>query len=265
MSLVAEDVVVRYGVRRTLPWRRPETRPAVDGVRLTVEKGEVVALVGESGSGKSSLARCLVGMQKLTGGRVVADSVDLARLRGPELKAFRRRVQMIFQDPYESLSPRQRVRDVVAEGLAIHGADRQTRDERVRDALESVGLTPVEAFLDRRPFELSGGQRQRVAIAGSLVLDPEYLIADEPVSMLDVSVRAGVLTLLQELRTTRDLGVLLITHDLATAVHVADRIAVMQRGRIVEQGPAAHVTAEPAHSYTKALLAATPTLDRSAT
>ncbi|MEQ4721787.1 ATP-binding cassette domain-containing protein [Nonomuraea sp. B19D2] len=264
MSLVAEDVLVRYGARRSvadaLRRRPPQAVPAVDGVRLSLDKGTILALVGESGSGKSTLARCLVRMQQLAGGRVTADGVDLTALRGGQLKAFRRRVQMIFQDPYESLVPRQCVRDIVAEGLAIHGVPRAERDERVDAALAAVGLTPVESFLDRRPFELSGGQRQRVAIAGSLVLEPDYLIADEPVSMLDVSVRAGVLKLFDELRRTRELGILLITHDLATAVHVADHIAVMHRGRIVEQGPATQVTQSPAHSYTRALLAATPDL-----
>ncbi|MFC3982976.1 ATP-binding cassette domain-containing protein [Streptosporangium jomthongense] len=266
MSLVAEDVRVRYGGRRPLAdvlLRRPSPGSfAVDGVRLSLAKGSVVALVGESGSGKSTLARCMARVQDLTGGRVSVDGVDVATLRGRDLKAFRRRVQMIFQDPYESLSPRQRVRDIVAEGLAVHGVPRAEREERVRAALTAVGLTPVESFLDRRPFELSGGQRQRVAIAGGLVLDPDYLIADEPVSMLDVSVRASVLKLLDDLRESRELGVLLITHDLATAVHVADHVAVMHGGRIVEQGPASQVTREPAHPYTRALLAATPALDR---
>ncbi|WP_020389319.1 ABC transporter ATP-binding protein [Kribbella catacumbae] len=266
MSLTVDNVVVRYRARRPFAdvlLRRPgSARPAVDGVRLTLNKGEVVALVGESGSGKSTLARCLAGMQELTSGRVTADDIDLTTLRGGELKTFRQRVQMIFQDPYESLSPRQRVKDIVAEGLAIHGVPKAAREARVNAALVAVGLTPVESFLDRRPFELSGGQRQRVAIAGSLVLEPDYLIADEPVSMLDVSIRAGVLKLLHELRESRELGVLLITHDLATAVHVADHIAVMQAGRIVEQGPAAQVTGDPAHEYTRALLAATPDLDR---
>ncbi|MFD1935499.1 ABC transporter ATP-binding protein [Nonomuraea mangrovi] len=265
MSLVAEDVVVTYGRRLgsgILSRRRTPAAPALDGVGLTLGKGSIVALVGESGSGKSTLARCLVRMQEPGAGRVSVDGTDLTALRGRRLKDFRRRVQMIYQDPYESLIPRQQVRDIVAEGLAIHGVPRAERDERVREALTAVGLTPVESFLDRRPFELSGGQRQRVAIAGSLVLEPAYLIADEPVSMLDVSVRAGVLSLFGELRRTRELGILLITHDLATAVHVADRIVVMHRGRIVEEGPARQVTAEPAHDYTRALLAATPDLGR---
>ncbi|MFD9941116.1 ABC transporter ATP-binding protein [Nonomuraea sp. NPDC059023] len=254
MSLVADDVVVTYG-------RRGRAR-ALDGVALTLGKGSIVALVGESGSGKSTLARCLVRMQEPAAGRVSLDGTDLLTLRGRRLKDFRRRVQMIYQDPYESLIPRQRVSDIVAEGLAIHGVPKGERDERVREALMAVGLTPVESFLDRRPFELSGGQRQRVAIAGSLVLEPAYLIADEPVSMLDVSVRAGVLSLFGDLRRTRELGILLITHDLATAVHVADRIVVMHRGKIVEEGPARQVTADPAHDYTRALLAATPDLGR---
>jgi len=262
MSLVAEGLVVRYASRGFSWGRRSDERPAVDGVQVSVNKGEMVALVGGSGSGKSTLARCLVGMQNFASGKVSVDGTDVATLSRRETKALRRRVQMIYQDPYESLSPRQRVRAIVAEGLAIHGVDRDERDERVIATLVSVGLTPAESFLDRRPFELSGGQRQRVAIASSLVLEPGYLIADEPVSMLDVSVRAGVLTVLDNLRSTRDLGVLMITHDLATAVHVADRIVVMRNGRIVEEGTAVEIVHSPSHSYTKALLAATPGFHR---
>ena len=182
------------------------------------------------------------------------------------MRSLRRHAQLIFQDPYESLDPRFRVRDTVEEPLLIHGegGGHKEREERVRDALTRAGLTPPELFLDRYPHELSGGQRQRTAIAASLVLDPQLLVADEPVSMLDVSVRAGILSLLDELRRT-GLGILMITHDLSTAAHFADRIAVMYLGRIVEQGPAREVVHNPKHPYTKALLSVVPQRDPRAT
>ena len=178
------------------------------------------------------------------------------------MRVLRRHAQLIFQDPYESLDPRFRVRDTVEEPLRVHGvADgADDREARVRDALTRAGLTPPELFLQRFPHELSGGQRQRVAIAASLVLDPKLLVADEPVSMLDVSVRAGILTLLDELRRS-GLGILMITHDLSTAAHFADRIAVMYLGRIVEEGPARDVVSDPKHPYTKALISVVPKRD----
>jgi len=191
-------------------------------------------------------------------GSIRFEDRDLTHLGVRALRPLRRRIQMVYQDPYESLDPRFRVRQAVEEPLAIHGIGE--RDERVRDALERVELTPPELYLDRYPHELSGGQRQRVAIAAALVLEPALLVADEPVSMLDVSVRAGVLSLLESLKKS-GLAILMITHDLSTAARFADRIAVMYLGRIVEEGPAASVIREPQHPYTKALLSVVPRRD----
>jgi peptide/nickel transport system ATP-binding protein len=235
---------------------------AVDGVSFTVARGELLALVGESGCGKTTTAQTVLRLLEPDGGRIVFDGADITTLPYRALRPLRRRMQIIYQDPYESLDPRLTVRSTVEEPLLIHRAagSKRERAELVRDALARVELTPPELFLDRYPHELSGGQRQRVAIAASLVLGPELLVADEPVSMLDVSVRAGVLTLLNRLREA-GLGILMITHDLSTAARFADRIAVMYLGRIVEEGPAEAVVAEPQHPYTKALLSVVPRRD----
>jgi len=264
--LEVEDLVVQYPVPRGLVGtiaRRPrETVHAVDGVSFTLAAGEMVALVGESGCGKTSTAQAVMRLVEPEGGSIRFEDRDLTTIGARGLRPLRRRVQMVYQDPYESLDPRQRVRDAVAEPLLIHrlGGSREERATRVREALERVELSPPELFLDRFPHELSGGQRQRVAIAAALVLDPVLLVADEPVSMLDVSVRAGVLTLLDELKRT-GLAILMITHDLSTAARFADRIAVMYLGRIVEEGPAAQVVRAPQHPYTRALLSVVPRRD----
>ena len=201
-------------------------------------------------------------MVDATAGAIRFEGRDLTGVGARQLRPVRRRLQMVYQDPYESLDPRQTVRQAVEEPLLIHGlgGSKSERAARVRDALERVELTPAELFLDRFPHELSGGQRQRVAIAAALVLEPVLLVADEPVSMLDVSVRAGVLTLLDRLKKS-GLAILMITHDLSTAARFADRIAVMYLGRIVEQGPAATVVRDPQHPYTKALLSVVPRRD----
>ena len=239
------------------------TRPvvhAVEGVSLTVAAGQVVALVGESGCGKSTVARAIVGLQHASSGRVIFDGTDLTGLRGAALRPYRRAIQLVHQDPYDALDPRMTVRAIVEEGLRIHKIPRGDRDAIARGALERVGLTPADAVLDRYPHQLSGGQRQRVAIAAAIALTPRLLVADEPVSMLDVSVRSSVLELIDDLR--RDgLAVLIITHDLAGAVMLADRIAVMYFGRIVEEGPVGEVMENPAHPYTRALLSAMPSPD----
>ena len=234
---------------------------AVDGVSFTVSEGELVALVGESGSGKTTTAQTLLQMLPATSGEVRFRGEDISAMTGKELRSLRRRMQVVYQDPYESLDPRYTVRRTVAEPLVIHGIGdgRDERDGIVRAALERVGLTPAELFLDRYPHQLSGGQRQRVSIATALTLEPQLLVADEPVSMLDVSVRAGVLELLDKLRTEFHLGILMITHDLSTAAKYADRIAVMYLGRIVETGTAHEVTRDPRHPYTQALLSVVPT------
>jgi oligopeptide/dipeptide ABC transporter ATP-binding protein len=264
--LEVEELVVRYPVPRGLVatvGRRPQLAVhAVDGVTLSVGPGELVAIVGESGCGKTTTAQAVLRMVDPVSGSIRFDGRDITHLGMRELRPLRRRMQVVYQDPYESLDPRLRVRDAVAEPLAIHnlGGTKAERSARIDDALARAGLSPPELFLDRYPHELSGGQRQRVAIAAALVLEPELLVADEPVSMLDVSVRAGVLRLLDGLRQT-GLGILMITHDLSTAARFADRIAVMYLGRIVEEGTAQDVVANPQHPYTRALLSVVPRRD----
>jgi peptide/nickel transport system ATP-binding protein len=265
--LEVENLVTRYPVRRGLTERftgRPRRWVhAVDGVSLTVARGEMLALVGESGCGKTSTAQTVLGMVAAAGGTVRLNGTDITGLPERQLRPLRRQLQMIYQDPYESLDPRFRVEATVGEPLLVHGigGSQAERRELITEALERAGLSPADAFLDRYPHELSGGQRQRVAIAASLVLGPDLLLADEPVSMLDVSVRAGVLALLDRLRRDGQMGILMITHDLSTAAHFADRIAVMYLGRIIESGPAREVVRHPRHPYTKALLSVVPARD----
>jgi peptide/nickel transport system ATP-binding protein len=239
--------------------RRGRIAAAVDGVSLEWRNGEVLGVVGESGCGKSTLARAMLGLVKPAGGEI---DVEGAAVRGgPELRALRRRVQMVFQDPYQTLNPRMRVRAIVTEPLLVQGVPAAERAARVDRALEDVGM-PAARFADRYPHELSGGQRQRVAIAAALVIDPDGLICDEPVSMLDVSVRAQVLKVLMDLRESRSLALLFITHDLGLAWALCDRIAVMYLGRIVEHGTAQQVIESPKHPYTQALVAAVPSPGR---
>ena len=263
--LEVQDLVVRFSVRRGLSGallRRPQRYVhAVSGVSFTVARGEMMALVGESGCGKTTTAQAVLRLVEPEAGTVRFDGIDVTGLGPGELRRLRRRMQIIYQDPYESLDPRFRVEATVAEPLVIHRiSSRDERRDTVERALEQVGLSPPGLFTSRFPHELSGGQRQRVAIAASLVLQPDLLVADEPVSMLDVSVRAGILTILDELRD-RGLAVLMITHDLSTAARFADRICVMYLGRIVEEGPATEVIANPRHPYTKALLSVVPRRD----
>jgi oligopeptide/dipeptide ABC transporter ATP-binding protein len=264
--LEVDDLVVHYPVARgivgTVARRPRQLVRAVDGVSFSLARGELLALVGESGCGKTTTAQTVLRLVDPVAGRIAFDGREITSLSNRELRPLRRRMQIIYQDPYESLDPRLTVRGTIEEPLRIHrlGGSKSERAELVRDALARVELTPAELFLDRYPHELSGGQRQRVAIAASVVLGPDLLVADEPVSMLDVSVRAGVLALLDRLRKG-GLGVLMITHDLSTAARFADRIAVMYLGRIVEEGPAAAVVDDPQHPYTKALLSVVPRRD----
>jgi oligopeptide/dipeptide ABC transporter ATP-binding protein len=265
--LEVRDLFTRYPVRRGMvgALRRTPRKfvRAVDGVSLSLRAGEMIALVGESGCGKTTTAQTILRLVDPVSGTIRLEGRDITRLSQRVLQPIRRTMQIIYQDPYESLDPRFRVRQAIEEPMLIHrvGSGREDRRRRVTEALERAGLTPPELYIDRYPHELSGGQRQRVAIAASLVLDPKLLVADEPVSMLDVSVRAGVLTLLDGLRSTGNMGVLMITHDLSTAAHFADRIAVMYLGRIVEEGPAREVVRKPQHPYTKALLSVVPKRD----
>jgi len=230
---------------------------AARDVSFDVGRGEAVALVGESGSGKSTIARLLLRLERADAGEIRLGGVDRLRSEpGRPSHDYRGRVQMVFQDPFGSLNPVHDIAYHLARPLLLHG--RASRDDvRVRSAelLETVGLEPPEEFLSRHPYELSGGQRQRVAIARALAVDPDVLVADEPTSMLDVSIRMDVLEVLARLKSERGLGILLITHDLASARFLADRILVLFRGRVVEAGPAARIVEDPAHPYTRALLA----------
>ncbi|MEU5159347.1 ABC transporter ATP-binding protein [Streptomyces sp. NPDC020875] len=249
--LGAEDIHVTFPGRRG----RPPAR-AVDGVDLTVGHGEIVALVGESGCGKTTLARTLLGLVTPTSGRVTFAGRPL-EYTARALKAYRRRAQLVLQDPTGSLNPRHTVYDAVAEGLRVHGTPGDERAAVAR-ALALAGLRPPDRFFLRYPYELSGGQRQRVVIAGALALQPELLVADEPVASLDASVRGEILALLLRLRDELGLSALVVTHDLGLAWNIADRVAVMYLGRVVEAGPVETVLTEPRHPYTRALLSVLP-------
>ncbi len=234
---------------------------AVDGVSFSVARGEILGLVGESGSGKTTTALNTLGLVEHTEGEILFNGQSVpALVRSRERLRLRQQVQIIFQDPYESLNPRQTVFATVAEPLEVHRLVKSGTEkvERVKAALDGAGLKPPETFFDRYPQELSGGQRQRVVIAGALVLNPQLLVADEPVSMLDVSIRAEILNLLLQLRDERGITILYITHDLATAAYFTDRVAVMYLGRIVEIGPTKTVLSDPRHPYTQALLSVIP-------
>jgi peptide/nickel transport system ATP-binding protein len=262
------DLEVHFPIRRTISeWVRrgkPRVVRAVDGVDLDLRRGEIVALVGESGSGKTTTGRALVRLAPITGGKILLEGSDVTAIHGNPLRSYRRRVQIIFQDPYESLDPRRPVGEAVEEPLLVHKiGDRGERRSRVKQALEDAGMRPPDAFLDRYPHELSGGQRQRVAIACAMVLEPDVLVADEPVSMLDVSLRSGILRVMLGLREKRGVGILFITHDLSLAWLIADRIAVMYLGRIVEIGPTEELVRDPRHPYTRALLSVMPSPDPS--
>ena len=236
--------------------RRPGTSVrAVDDVSFELARGEMLALVGESGCGKTSTAQTVLRLLDPTAGTIAFDGRDITSIRQGEMRPLRRQMQIVYQDPYESLNPRFRVRQTLTEPLEIHGIGSSDAERRqlALEALTKVELVPAERFIDRYPYELSGGQRQRVAIAAALIVNPELLVADEPVSMLDVSVRAGVMGLLRRLCDEDDVGILMITHDLPLAAHFADRIAVMYLGRIVETGRAREVLRNPRHPYTRAL------------
>jgi oligopeptide/dipeptide ABC transporter ATP-binding protein len=258
----AEALQVHFPVRSRGPLRRTNAAVrAVDGVDLEVHRGETLGLVGESGCGKSTLGNALLRLVEPTGGRVVFDGTEVTGLSRRDLRRWRRRTAMVFQDPYASLDPRQTVGETVAEPLEIHGLHpgRAARRARVGELLEMVGLAP--GLRDRYPHEFSGGQRQRIGIARALAGEPDFVVCDEPIASLDVSVQAQVVNLLVRLQADLGLTYLFVSHDLAAVRHVSDRVAVMYLGRVVEQGPARDVAADPQHPYTRALLSAVPVPD----
>ena len=235
---------------------------AVDGVSFEIKKGEIFGLAGESGSGKTTTGRMLLRLIEPTSGKILLNKEDITRISEGKMKPIRKRMQIVFQDPYESLNPRMTVFNILAEPLQIQGISNEKElKTRVRKALEDVQLVPPEEYTDRFPHELSGGQRQRVATARALVLSPEFIVADEPVSMLDVSIRAEVLNLMVDLMNKYQVAFLYITHDLALARHICDRVAVMYLGKIMEMGDVDNVILEPLHPYTQALIAAVPLPD----
>ncbi len=271
---MTEPLVKVQNLRKLFPVGRGMFRKtsdfvhAVDDVSFEIRPGETLGLVGESGCGKTTTGRMLVKLDDPTEGRIImsdnGSKLDVENLQRDEARDFRSKVQMIFQDPYESMNPRRTVYDTVAEPLAVQRIGTLSeREERVADLLDTVGLTPASSFLFRYPHELSGGQRQRVAIARALVLDPSFVVADEPTSMLDVSIRISIMELMLDLAKEFGVSYLYITHDLAVARYMCDRIAVMYLGKIVEIGDTEQVLSQPKHPYTRALLSAVPVPDPS--
>ena len=252
---------IRGGFLDTILRRSHGVVRAVDGIDLELRRGEVLALVGESGSGKTTTGRVIVKLTPQTAGQLTFEAADVTNLWGTKaLRGYRRRVQLIFQDPYETLNPKQTINDFVMEPLVVNGIGAPAeRESMAFAALEAAGLRPAADFAFRYPHELSGGQRQRVVIAGALVMEPELIVADEPVSMLDVSIRTELLRLMLDLRAERGLTYLFITHDLSLAWVIADRIAVMYLGKIMEIGPAEQVIRSPHNPYTQALVSVSPT------
>jgi oligopeptide/dipeptide ABC transporter ATP-binding protein len=256
--LEVTDLAVTFRSRRGRRSRR-QIR-AVDGVSFELGRGEILALVGESGCGKTSIVRAIARLEETSGGEVLFRGRNIAHDRRLMLRQLRRDIQVVFQDPFESLDPRLTAFDTVEESLLVHrlGGDRSQRRELVLEALRQVGLHPADEIARRYPHQMSGGQRQRLVIAGAMVLGPDLLMADEPVSMLDVSLRAGVLRVMMDLRESRGISILFVTHDLSLAWVIADRVAVVYLGRIVEIGTADEIIKSPLHPYTKALVSVIP-------
>lgn len=266
-----EGLEKRFPISKGLFRKSTEFVHAVDGVNFEIRAGESLGLVGESGCGKTTTGRMLVKLDEATGGSILIrdqnsdEMVDVTEIRSKDdQREFRRNVQMIFQDPYDSMNPRRTIFDIVAEPLSVQNiGTTEEREERVVELLQLVGLTPPEPFLFRYPHELSGGQRQRIAIARALVMEPTFVVADEPTSMLDVSIRISIMRLMLELAEKLGVTYLYITHDLAVARYMCDRVAVMYLGKIVEMGPTEQILSNPMHPYTRALLSAVPVPDPS--
>jgi len=257
--LELEHIVKRYRTRGSFFGTHGKDVIALDQVSIRVVRGEIFGLVGESGSGKTTAGRLIVRLEEPEEGKIYLDSNEIAALKGNALREFRRKVQMIFQDPYQSLNPQFSVFDAVSEPLIIHKiGNAEARKDSVWQAMKSVGLSPPDDFAHRYPHQLSGGQRQRVAIARAMILKPEFVVADEPTSMLDASISAQIFNILLEMREKLHVSFLFITHSLAAARYLCDRIAVIYRGNLVEMGPGDEVIQNPKHPYTQALIDALP-------
>jgi oligopeptide transport system ATP-binding protein len=260
MPMVEVRNLVKTFSRQPMPWSPVTSVRAVDGVTFSINEGEIFGLVGESGSGKTTTARCMLRLIEPTSGEFLYRGASVFGLPAGQMRALRREVQMVFQDPHASLNPRMRAGAIVEEGLTIHGVGTHAdRRARVADLFTLVGLDHAQR--DRYPHEFSGGQRQRIGLARALALKPSFVVADEPVSALDVSIRAQIINLFLDLQAQLTLTLLFIAHDLRLVRHVCSRVAVMYRGRLVEIGPTTEVFREPAHPYTRALLSAVPSID----
>lgn len=259
---MVEKLITVQHLKKYFHQGRPDEVHAVDDVSFDIHRGEVLGLVGESGSGKTTTGRCILNLYQPSAGNVTYHGQDITKLKNKAaLKQFHQKTAMIFQDPYSSLDPRMSVRDIIAEGLRIHNQhlSRETLDEKVATTMELVGLTPD--LMNRYPYEFSGGQRQRIGIARALAIEPEFIVADEPLSALDVSIQAQIVQLMEKLKEARQLTYLFIAHDISMVKYISDRIGVMYHGKLVELGEANEIVNHPLHPYTKSLLSAVPVPD----